>query len=137
MNFIGKSALAIAMVGAASVASAQTTPAPAAPATPAAPSAADTAPVAPVTDQEVSEFASAVLKVQDVQKDTTIPATDKQTKMRAVISASGLTPERFNEIGSKVRTDQTLMARVQKAIVAQRSSTPAPAAPAPSAGGAQ
>ncbi|TPG18692.1 DUF4168 domain-containing protein [Sphingomonas koreensis] len=112
------------------------TPAPAP--TTAAPTA--TAPAASYTDADVNQFATAVIAVQKVQQDSTVAATDKQTKMAAAVQASGLSPAKFNAMAQATQSDPALQQRVQTAATAQISAdpasapaptTPAPASPAP------
>lgn len=67
------------------------------------------------SDAEVDQFAKAVLAVQNIQQDTTAAPADKQTKMAAAVQASGLTPEKFNEIAAASNADPALMQRIQLA----------------------
>lgn len=111
-------AVAAAMLAPAAMA--QTAPAPA-PAPNAAPSAAGT-----YTPEEISKFAKAALAVNKIQADATTPATDKQAKMAAAVTAQGLDPAKFNEIGKAVQSDPALMKQVQTAMAAAQSDAGAP-----------
>jgi len=98
-------------------------PAPAAPpaATPTpapAPPAAAPATPAPVSDAEVQQYATALSQVQAVQKDTTMAEADKQQAMIAKVQASGLAPQRFNEITQAYQNDPALQQRIQTALTA-------------------
>lgn len=131
-----------ALLGAAALGStaafAQTTPQTTPPAEQAAPPAATGTPptagtTAPAsyTDADVDQFAGAALAVQKIQQDATVPDADKQTKMSAAVTSSGLTPEKFNAIATASQSDPALMKRIQTAAAAKM-----PAAPstAPSSG---
>ncbi|GGC14017.1 hypothetical protein GCM10011494_36030 [Novosphingobium endophyticum] len=76
------------------------------------------------TDREVEQFAQAVMAVQQIQQDTTASAADKQTKMATAVQQSGLTAEKFNEIASAAKSDQTLMQRIQLAAGKLQSANP-------------
>lgn len=99
---------------------AQTAPAPAAPAGPAT-----------VSDAEVAQFVTAALAIDKINKDTTVAATDKNTKMAEAVTTSGLTPARFNEISQAMQADPSLNQRIQKAAAAQQPAAPAAGAAAP------
>jgi hypothetical protein len=121
----------------------QTTP----PATP--PTASQTAPqttppaagqaapgaAASYTDADVDEFAGAALAVQKIQQDATVPDTDKQTKMSAAVTSSGLTPEKFNAMATASQSDPALMKRIQTAAAAKMKAAP-DTAPATGSSGA-
>ena len=88
------------------------------------------APAAPATagsfsDTDIKQFAAAAVEVTKIQSDTPIPAADKQPKMLAALQASGMPPEKFNQIGQAAAADPALQQRIQAAAPA------APAAPAP------
>lgn len=93
----------------------------AAPAPSAAPAAAATA----VTDAELKSFAKAALAVDKLNKDTSVPAADKNTKLAEAVTMAGLKPERFNEIATATSSDADLQKRVQAAVVAEQGATPA------------
>jgi hypothetical protein len=84
---------------------------------PAAPSAGTTA-SATVTDAEVSSYAEAATKVQEIAKDATLADDAKQQQMASAVSAAGLEPQRFNEISQAIGADADLRARVQTAMAA-------------------
>lgn len=84
------------------------------PATTEAPSASAEAGTS-YSDAELEQFAKAVMAVQQIQQDTAISATDKQTKMAAAVQETGLTAEKFNEIASASNSDPALMQRIQVA----------------------
>ena len=90
---------------------------------------------ATVSDAEVDQFATAVVAVDKINKDTAVPADQKQTQMASAVTASGLTPERFNSIATAMNADSALQAKVGAAIQAKAPAAaagPAPAAaPAP------
>jgi|TARA_R110000868_G_scaffold80982_3_gene229607 diketogulonate reductase-like aldo/keto reductase len=113
-----KAGLASAALFAVAPLAAQTTqPAPAAPASPAAPAAG----ASNFSDSDIQQFAAAATEVTKIQADASIPAAEKQPKMLAALQASGLPPEKFNQIGQAAATDPALQQRIQAA---------APAAPA-------
>lgn len=101
---------------------AQGAAAPAAPAAPATPSAGATK----FTDADIKLFAAAAVAVTKIQSDTTVAEADKQPKMLAALQASGIAPEKFNEIGQAAAADPALQQRIQAAAPA---SPAAPAAP--------
>ncbi|OAN66459.1 DUF4168 domain-containing protein [Sphingomonas sp. TDK1] len=111
---------------------AQTTPADAAPAqtTPATPdqgttgagTAAATTSASSFTDTEVKQYAMAALAVNKINADTTIPTAEKNTKFVAAITASGLQPQRFNEISQAMASDTALNQRIQAAAAQAQTS---------------
>lgn len=120
-------ATAAAMAATPALAQEATTTAPAQDA-PAATAGASTS--ATVSDAEVDQFATAVVAVDRINKDAAVPAAEKQTQMASAVTASGLSPERFNSIATAMNADSALQAKVGAAIQAK---APAPAAadPAP------
>lgn len=111
---------------AAGPALAQDAPAPAA--TPAAPAAPATP--ANFSDADIKQFAAAAVEVTKIQQDASIPAADKQPKMLAAVQASGLPPEKFNQIGQAAAADPALQQRIQAAAPAAPAQPATPAAPA-------
>ena len=113
----------------ASIAQAQTEPAPA----PAAPSAPATS---AFTDEELKSFGGAMTEVQKINAEYTPKMTgaDGPTKatlqkemigkMGAAVQASGLSPQKYNEISAAVQKDNALRQRLTEVLNAQ------PAAPA-------
>lgn len=119
-NFL-KAGIASIALFAAYPALAQSEPAaPAGSATPAAPAAG----ASNFTDADIKQFAAAAVEVTKIQQDSSIAAADKQPKMLAALQASGMPPEKFNQIGQAAAADPALQQRIQAA---------APAAPAPTA----
>ena len=94
----------------------------AAPATPAAP--APSAGASQFSDADIKLFAAAAVEITKIQSDTAIAEADKQPKMLAALQASGIAPEKFNQIGQAAAADPALQQRIQAAAPA------APAAPA-------
>lgn len=96
----------------------------------AAPAAAAPAPTAPAagasnfSDSDIKQFAAAAVAVTKIQSDASIAEAEKQPKMLAALQASGLPPEKFNQIGQAAAADPALQQRIQAAA------PPAPAAPA-------
>jgi hypothetical protein len=91
------------------------------PATPPADAAAPpSGPVASadVTDAEVSSYAQAATKVQEIAKNAALPDDAKQQQMASAVSEAGLEPQRFNEISQAIGADPELRARVQTAMAA-------------------
>ncbi|MFC3431307.1 hypothetical protein [Sphingobium fuliginis] len=99
----------------------------AAPAAPAAPAAAG---ASTFSDAEIKQFAAAAVEVTKIQQDTSIAEADKQPKMLAALQASGIPPEKFNQIGQAAAADPALQQKIQAAAPS------APAAPAAPAAGA-
>ncbi|WCP13799.1 hypothetical protein sphantq_02237 [Sphingobium sp. AntQ-1] len=99
--------------------------------------AAPAAPTAPAagasnfSDSDIKQFAAAAVEVTKIQSDASIAEADKQPKMLAALQASGLPPEKFNQIGQAAAADPALQQRIQAAA------PPAPAAPATPAAPAQ
>ncbi|HTM96829.1 MAG TPA: DUF4168 domain-containing protein [Croceibacterium sp.] len=95
-----------------------------APADAAAPPASAAAPStgavasATVTDAEVSSYAEAASKVQEIAKNAALPDDAKQQQMASAVTAAGLEPQRFNEISQAVGADADLRARIQTAMAA-------------------
>ncbi|WP_188768669.1 DUF4168 domain-containing protein [Novosphingobium endophyticum] len=67
------------------------------------------------SDEELEQFARAAMAIQQIEKDPTASAEDKQPKMAAAVQASGLTPQKFNEIAAASQSDAALMQRIQMA----------------------
>ena len=133
MMKISMIALAGAMIAASTAASAQQAAAPApGPADPAPPAAAAPAPAAagPVSDTEVKQFATALVAINDVQKNPALSPTDKQKAMVAKVQEQGLQPQRFNEIAQASQSDTALQGKVQSELAKQQAAAPAGAAPA-------
>lgn len=106
------------------------TTAPSAMPSPSATQQPTTTPAAPLTsadvnDNEVGQFATAVVAVNKIQQDATVADADKQTKMAAAVTGSGLTPHRFNEIAKASQADPALMTRIQAAAAKQMKAAPA------------
>jgi hypothetical protein len=72
------------------------------------------------SDADVDKFAGAALAVQKIQQDATVPDTDKQAKMSAAVTSSGLTPEQFNAMATASQSDPALMKRIQTAAAKQQ-----------------
>ena len=71
---------------------------------------------AAVTDEEVTKFSAAMVKMRTlVPTDGAAPSAEQQTAMAAAVTESGLSPERFNAISTAVSTDERLQARVELA----------------------
>ncbi|MBH0111793.1 DUF4168 domain-containing protein [Novosphingobium sp. YJ-S2-02] len=70
------------------------------------------------SDQEVQQFATAAVSIQNIQKDTSATTEEKQSAMASAVQSSGLTPQKFNEIAAASRTDSALMQRIQTAAAA-------------------
>lgn len=88
------------------------------------------------TDDELRSFAFAAIEADKVQQDSTLSASDKQTKMRSAVQSHGLDADRFNTIARAVQADPALKKRVEQ--LASASPTAAPAATpsaAPTPGG--
>jgi hypothetical protein len=83
-----------------------------------------------VTDTEVKQFATALVAINDVQKNPALSPTDKQKAMVAKVQEQGLQPQRFNEIAQASQSDTSLQGKVQSELAKQQ---PAAAAAAPAA----
>lgn len=105
--------------------------------TPAEPAPAQSAPATPdqgttgagaaastsaVTDTEVKQYAMAALAVNKINADTSIPTAEKNPKFVAAITASGLQPQRFNEISQAMASDTALNQRIQAAAAQAQTS---------------
>lgn len=122
-------ATAAALVATPALAQEATTTAPAQDA-PAAEATTEAQTSATVSDAEVDQFATAVVAVDKINKDASVPADQKQTQMASAVTASGLTPERFNSIATQMNADSALQAKVGAAIQA-KAPAPATTTPAP------
>jgi ATP phosphoribosyltransferase regulatory subunit HisZ len=67
------------------------------------------------SDAEVEQFTKAVISLQSIQRDASVPAADKQAKMAGAVQQSGLPPQKFNEIATASNSDPALMQRIQLA----------------------
>ncbi|WP_088183024.1 DUF4168 domain-containing protein [Sphingobium sp. Z007] len=128
-----KAGIASIALFAAYPALAQDAAAPAAPATSAAPAAG----ASNFSDSDIKQFAAAAVEVTKIQSDTSISDADKQPKMLAVVQASGLPPEKFNQIGQAAAADPALQQRIQAAAPPAPAAPAAPAAPSTPAAPAQ
>ncbi|WP_439959202.1 DUF4168 domain-containing protein [Sphingobium fuliginis] len=97
----------------------------AAPAAPAAPAAAG---ASTFSDAEIKQFAAAAVEVTKIQQDTSIAEADKQPKMLAALQASGIPPEKFNQIGQAAAADPALQQKIQAAAPSEPAAPAAPAA---------
>lgn len=95
---------------------AQTAPAPAAPGS--------------VTDAEIGQFADSIVAVERINADTSIAAADKQARMQAAVTATGLSAERYNAIAGAAQSDEALKTKIVAAVTAKTQTT-APAQPTP------
>lgn len=77
---------------------------------------ASTADSASFTDQQVDQFAEATVKVQAIDADASIAAEEKQTRMAAAVTETGLDPATYNKIGRAIAVDPELRTRVQVAM---------------------
>ncbi|KKW93795.1 DUF4168 domain-containing protein [Sphingobium chungbukense] len=116
---IASIALAAAVPALAQGAAAPAAPAQAAPAAPAAGASN-------FSDADIKQFAAAAVEVTKIQQDSSIAAADKQPKMLAALQASGIPPEKFNQIGQAAAADPALQQKIQAAAP---TSSAAPAAP--------
>ena len=103
--------------------------APATPATPATP-AASSAAAGKFSDADIKLFAAAAVEVTKIQSDASIADAEKQPKMLAALQASGIAPEKFNEIGQAAAADPALQQRIQAAAPAAPAAPATPATPA-------
>lgn len=126
-SIILKSGVASIALAVAGPALAQDAAAPAASATPATAPAAGSS---NFSDAEIKQFAAAAVEVTKIQQDASIADADKQPKMLAALQASGMPPEKFNQIGQAAAADPALQQKIQAAAPAQPA---APAAPATNA----
>ncbi|MBZ9649380.1 DUF4168 domain-containing protein [Sphingobium sp. 3R8] len=124
-----KAGIASIALFAAYPALAQSQAAPAAPATSAAPAAG----ASNFSDSDIKQFAAAAVEVTKIQSDASIAEADKQPKMLAALQASGLPPEKFNQIGQAAAADPALQQRIQAAAPPAPAAPAAPATPAASA----
>jgi hypothetical protein len=121
----GIASIALATVAPA-MAQGAAAPAQPAQAAPAAPAAGATS----FTDTEIKQFAAAAVEVTKIQQDASIAAADKQPKMLAALQASGMPPEKFNQIGQAAAADPALQQKIQAAAPAAPAAGAAPAEPA-------
>ena len=98
----------------------------AAPATPAAPAAV----AGNYSEADIKQFAAAAVAVTKIQSDAGIADAEKQPKMLAALQASGIAPEKFNEIGQAAAADPVLQQRIQAVAPAAPASPATPATPA-------
>jgi len=80
----------------------------------------------------VKQFATALVAINDVQKNPALSPTDKQKAMVAKVQEQGMQPQRFNEIAQASQSDTALQGKVQSELAKQQpAAAAAPAAPAP------
>lgn len=67
---------------------------------------------ATVTDEEIGQFAQAMVGIRAASGGSSSPTPEQQAAMAEAVTASGLTIDRFNVIGGGVNSDTHLRARV-------------------------
>ena len=87
--------------------------------------AAPAAPAAPATEAEVGQFTTALVAVNEIQKDTAMSAEDKQKAMVAKVQESGLDPLRFNELAKAMQDANGEFQKKVQAELAKRQTAPA------------
>jgi uncharacterized membrane protein len=92
-----------------------TDPATTAPSAATPPAAAAPAAGGAFSDDDVQKYATALVAVNKVQTDTTVPDADKQAKMAAAVQSSGVDIQKFNAITQSMQTDKALQQRIQVA----------------------
>lgn len=65
-----------------------------------------------VTDAEIDQFAQAMVGVREVTAGSTSLTPEQQTAMAEVVTAAGLSVDRFNAIGGAISGDAHLRARI-------------------------
>lgn len=90
-----------------------TAPSTTAPAAETPPAAAAPAAGGAFSDDDVQKYATALVAVNKVQTDTTVPDADKQAKMAAAVQSSGVDIQKFNAITQTMQTDKALQQRIQ------------------------
>ena len=78
----------------------------------AAPAPVDGSVSASVSDAEVTQFAQAMVAVREASGGSSTPSAEQQAAMGDAATSTGLTVERFNEIGAAVGSEEHLRARV-------------------------
>lgn len=76
------------------------------------------------TDEQVDQFAEATVKVQAIDADASIAAEEKQARMAAAVTGTGLDPATYNKIGRAVAVDPELRNRVQVAMTRHAGADP-------------
>tara|TARA_B100000678_G_scaffold283393_1_gene283442 strand:+ start:713 stop:1057 length:345 start_codon:yes stop_codon:yes gene_type:complete len=72
--------------------------------------------MAPVTDAELENFVIAASVIGQIQRDEEIDNSAKEQASLKVLSQAQLTPQRFNNIGAALQTDEKLQARVTQTV---------------------
>jgi hypothetical protein len=85
--------------------------------------APEATPAATFSDAELLGFANAAIAADKIQKDETIAAADKQTKILEAVQAQGLDPVRYNEIAQATRADPELVKKIQQLASAKAAAT--------------
>ena len=79
-----------------------------------APESAPGSVAASVTDEELARFAAATANMRPIlQASGGAPTAEQQAELVAIVTAEGLTGERFNAIATALPTDERLQARLQ------------------------
>lgn len=95
-----------------------------APAPAPAPEAAAPAAAAPATEAEVGQFTTALVAVNEIQKDAALSTEDKQKAMVAKVQESGLDPLRFNELAQAMQSSDGEFQKKVQAELAKRQTPP-------------
>lgn len=77
-----------------------------------------TAAAASYSDEDVKAYATALVAVNKLQTDATIPDADKQAKMAAAVQQAGIDIPKFNAMTQAMQADKTLQTRIQTAAAA-------------------
>lgn len=68
------------------------------------------------TDAEIDSFARATIKLQAINANTALDATQKQAQMVAAVQEAGLDAETYNAMGKAAQEDAALLSKMQTAI---------------------
>lgn len=71
---------------------------------------------ADVTDEQVSSFAAAAIRMREVRADETLDDAGKRAAAEAIVAEEGLTPQDYQAIGTAAQADPALAERIQLAF---------------------
>ncbi len=68
------------------------------------------------SEQEIQQFAMAVVKISKIRADMSVAAPDKQAQMATAVQEEGLAPQKFNAIAEASQSDAVLQQKIQSKL---------------------
>lgn len=68
------------------------------------------------SEQEIQQFAMAVVKISKIRADMSLAAPEKQAQMATAVQEEGLAPQKFNAIAEASQSDAVLKQKIQSKL---------------------